>query len=416
MVREPDPPVTGPTAARRMRDRAATWLREPLPAPPTALRRGPFAPRAFESRLRSPRLTALLGIAVGVAFGICFVTGLLDHLIQHPPGWFHWPARPVWLFRVTQGLHVATGLATIPLLGVKLWSVYPRLFRWPPARDIAHAVERLSVLVLIAAGLFQLVTGVLNIALWYGPMHFFFPSAHYWTAWLAIGAIVTHIAVKLPIIRSGLTHRPRGSVPPGTLTRRGLLAATAGAAGVITLATVGQTAAPLAPISLLAPRRPRTGPQNLPVNRSAAAARVQTLATDPGYRLLLDGPGGTSLLALADLAALPQHTVSLPITCVEGWSADAVWTGVRLRDLVTLAGADPDRHEVFAESLETAGLYRSTTVDPAHARDPLTLVALRLRGETLHLDHGYPARLIAPNRPGVLQTKWLARLTVRLPR
>jgi DMSO/TMAO reductase YedYZ molybdopterin-dependent catalytic subunit len=30
----------------------------------------------------------------------------------------------------------------------------------------------------------------------------------------------------------------------------------------------------------------------------------------------------------------------------------------------------------------------------------------------LALDHGYPCRLIAPNRPGVMQTKWLASLTV----
>ena len=30
----------------------------------------------------------------------------------------------------------------------------------------------------------------------------------------------------------------------------------------------------------------------------------------------------------------------------------------------------------------------------------------------LHIDHGYPARLIAPNRPGVQQTKWVARLEV----
>jgi DMSO/TMAO reductase YedYZ molybdopterin-dependent catalytic subunit len=35
---------------------------------------------------------------------------------------------------------------------------------------------------------------------------------------------------------------------------------------------------------------------------------------------------------------------------------------------------------------------------------------LTLRGQPLHLDHGFPARLIAPNRPGVLQTKWLTRI------
>jgi DMSO/TMAO reductase YedYZ molybdopterin-dependent catalytic subunit len=55
-------------------------------------------------------------------------------------------------------------------------------------------------------------------------------------------------------------------------------------------------------------------------------------------------------------------------------------------------------------------------VEPPLTADPLTLIALRLNGEPLHPDHGYPARLIAPNRPGVLQTKWVGRLTVRSPR
>ena len=42
-----------------------------------------------------------------------------------------------------------------------------------------------------------------------------------------------------------------------------------------------------------------------------------------------------------------------------------------------------------------------------------TQVGLRLNGQTLHPDHGYPARLIAPARPGVLQTKWVSHLAVQ---
>ena len=42
-----------------------------------------------------------------------------------------------------------------------------------------------------------------------------------------------------------------------------------------------------------------------------------------------------------------------------------------------------------------------------------TLLALTLDGEDLHVDHGYPVRLIAGNRPGVLQTKWVGELVVR---
>ena len=68
---------------------------------------------------------------MGVAIAVCFVTGLISHFIQHPQPWFYWPTRPVWLYRVTQGLHVISGIAAIPLLVVKLWSVWPKLFERP---------------------------------------------------------------------------------------------------------------------------------------------------------------------------------------------------------------------------------------------------------------------------------------------
>ncbi len=425
------------TAAPGPTERLAALLRRPLPSPPDRLRRGPWRAGTFTSPLRSTRLTAQLGIALAVAFLTCFLTGLISHFIQHPAWWTYWPSRPVSLYRVTQGVHVATGLAIIPLLGAKLWSVYPRLFTWPPVRDPAHAIERASIAVLVAAALFQVVTGLLDIALWYAPMPFFFTTAHYWNAWLAVGAVVTHIGVKLPLIRAALTRNagaapwpPGGGGTPAAadepiplvapapavgLSRRGLLTAAGAAVAAVTLATVGQTVRPLSRVSVLAPRRPDIGPQRLPVNKSAVSAGVVELARDPAYRLAVAGPAGRVRLTVAELAAFPQHTVSLPITCVEGWSAPASWTGVRLRDLVALVGGDPDRGRVQARSLQPSGRYRRSTVEPPHLGDPLTLVALQLNGETLHIDHGYPCRLIAPSRPGVLQTKWLAALTIEEP-
>jgi DMSO/TMAO reductase YedYZ molybdopterin-dependent catalytic subunit len=106
----------------------------------------------------------------------------------------------------------------------------------------------------------------------------------------------------------------------------------------------------------------------------------------------------------------------LPITCVEGWSSTGTWSGVRLRDLAELAGVDAEAAEAEIVSLQAGGRYRISIVAPPHLRDPRTLIALRLGGEPLAIDHGYPARLIAPNRPGVLQTKWIGRITVRGPR
>ncbi|MFC8845878.1 MULTISPECIES: molybdopterin-dependent oxidoreductase [unclassified Micromonospora] len=397
-----------PTGLRRL----ARWWSTPLPAPPVALRRGPLRPGRFPARLRSTRLTSQLGVALGAAFAVCFLTGLLSHLIQHPPGWFWWPARPVGLYRFTQGLHVATGLATVPLLGAKLWSVYPHLFTWPPVRSIGHAIERASVGVLVAAALFQVIGGVLNVSRWYAPMPFFFTAGHYWVAWLAVGALLVHIGVQLPTVRDALT-RTTAEPAPGRLSRRGLLGGVAAAAGLITLTTVGQTVRPLSGLAVLAPRRPGVGSQGLPVNKTADNAGVRAPALDPSYRLTVVGPAGHADLDLAALHAFAQHTAHLPIACVEGWSATGRWTGVRLRDLVALVGVDPDHAVVLVESLEAGGRYRASTVAPPHVRDPLTLIALRLGGEPLHLDHGYPARLIAPNRPGVLQTKWVGRITVR---
>ncbi len=153
--------------------------------------------------MRGARLTARVGVALGICFGICFVTGLLSHWIQHPPGWFWWPTQPSWLYRFTQGLHVTTGVAAIPLLLVKLGTVYPKLFARPRIGSPVRLLERASITVLVVAAIFQLFTGLLNIAQWY-PWKFFFTTTHYATAWIAIGAVLVHIAVKLPVIRTAL--------------------------------------------------------------------------------------------------------------------------------------------------------------------------------------------------------------------
>jgi DMSO/TMAO reductase YedYZ molybdopterin-dependent catalytic subunit len=109
---------------------------------------------------------------------------------------------------------------------------------------------------------------------------------------------------------------------------------------------------------------------------------------------------------------MPQHEATLPIACVEGWSASATWRGVRVRDLLEAAGA-PARSTVVVESFEPQGVYRTSTLNHPQAADADTLLAMEIDGKVLDVDHGYPVRLISPNRPGVLQTKWVKRLEVR---
>ncbi len=373
--------------------------------------------RAFPSQLHDDRIAAILGIALGVAFGTCFVTGVLSHLIQEPPAWFHWPPRPAGLYRVTQGVHVVTGLASIPLLFAKLWVVYPKLFRWPPFEGVAHLVERIALVPLIAGGLFEVFSGLANINLWY-PYPFGFRGAHYWVAWITIGALIVHVGAKWATTRAALSRTYDASLPvapavQGGLDRRTFLGAVFASSGLLTLFTAGQTVRPLERLALLAPRRPNRGPQGFAVNRTAAGAGVEVAARDPAYRLVIEGRVARPLrLSLDELRAMPQHEASLPIACVEGWSTTQRWRGVRIRDLLDRAGAAGDA-EVVVRSLERGGPSASAVVERAHARDRDTLLALEVAGEPLHLDHGFPARLIGPNRPGTMQTKWVERLVVR---
>ncbi|WP_122817857.1 molybdopterin-dependent oxidoreductase [Nocardioides pantholopis] len=377
------------------------------------------APEDFGSRLHSAAVAARVGLWLGICFGVAFLTGLLSHYAQNPSQPVPFPTSPAWGYRLTQGLHVVAGTAAVPLLLVKLWTVYPRFLR-RPARGVRRLVldvlERLSIGVLVAAAVFQLATGLANSSQWY-PWAFSFRATHYAVAWVAVGALALHVAVKLPVIRTALTRDvedpaldPPTATRGGALSRRGLLRATWAAAGVAVLATAGSTLPVLRRVSVLGVRS-GDGPQGVPINTSAEAAGVLDRAADPGWRLTVTSGERVVELSLDDLRALPQRTESLPIACVEGWSAGGEWTGVRLRDLLDLVDA-PAGRDVRVASLQESGPFRITLLQDGFADDDRTLVALALAGEPLVLDHGFPARLIAPNRPGVLQTKWLARLEV----
>jgi hypothetical protein len=363
----------------------------------------------FSSRLHDERVAAWLGIWLGISFTVAFVTGLISHFMQHPPAWLLWPSRPVNLYRVTQGVHVIGGLATIPLLLAKLWTVYPKLWQWPPVRSVAHALERGMVFLLVAGALFQLVTGVFNVARWY-VFPFYFPTAHYWTSYVLIGALIIHATNEWAKVRRAVFRPVRlDSVPlesAGRLSRRGFFAATAAACAVIAVTTVGEAFRPLAGIAWLAPLPPERG---VPVNKTAAAAQI---TVRPDWRLHVTGVVQRELrLSLDELRALPRHSARLPIACVEGWSAEGAWSGARLRDVLRMAGVADDAR-VRVESLEPTGRYRTSEVRAPHWHDPLTLLALELDGAPLTPDHGYPCRLIAPDRPGVLQTKWVTTVVV----
>ncbi|KZS59040.1 molybdopterin-dependent oxidoreductase [Mycobacterium ostraviense] len=397
----------------------------------------------FRSPLRGPWLTSVFGLVLLVTLPIVVITGLLSYIAYAPQfgqaipgdvGWlrlpgFAWPTRPSWLYRLTQGVHVGLGLLIIPVVLAKLWSVIPKLFVWPPARSMAQLLERVSLLMLVGGVLFEIVTGVLNIQYDY-IFGFSFYTGHYFGAWVFIAGFLMHIALKTPrmitglrslsmreVLRTNVTDtRPEPPDPDGlvaadpaepTVSRRGALVLVGSGVLLIAVLTVGQTlGGPARSVALLLPRgRGR----DFPVNKTAAAAGISPDTVGESWRLVLRGGPAEVVLDRAALAGLPQRTARLPIACVEGWSTVQTWTGVRLADLARMAGVAAPR-SARVVSLQRGGAFGVARLQANQISDPDALLALRVNGAELPLDHGYPARIIVPALPGVHNTKWVAAI------
>lgn len=152
----------------------------------------------FASPARTARTTVVIGRLLAAAFVTCFLTGLYSHLLQDPLPGLRFPTWP-GVYAFTQGLHVTVGIAIFPLLLGKLWTVYPRLFSWPPVTSFVELVERGSIAVLVSSALVEPTIGLINTYQWY-PWPFPFRQTHFALAWVIIGSIAVHIAFKLPII------------------------------------------------------------------------------------------------------------------------------------------------------------------------------------------------------------------------
>ncbi|WP_307161460.1 molybdopterin-dependent oxidoreductase [Streptomyces rishiriensis] len=413
----------------------------------------PTSPGFWRSPLRGPWFTSVLGLVLLVGITLLFVTGLVSYAAYNPDlspvndktpdkgilGFylFSWPTDPHWLYRLNQGVHVTLGVTLIPVLLAKLWSVVPKLFTLPPARSLAHALERISLLLLVGGALFEFTTGVLNVQLDYVFPGSFYPL-HFYGAWVFFAAFVAHAVLKVPAaVRNLRRLREEGepgptprSAPapasaqelvsprpdPATVSRRGALWFVGGGSLLLFATTAGQSFDGLRRTALLAPHGgadPGSGPNGFQINKTAAYAGITAARTDQdAWRLVVTGPTGTVRLSRSRLAELPLHSSALPIACVEGWStSDQWWRGVRLRDLAALVGYEDDPPDVFVESLQQRGAFRHAALRANQVADPRSLLALYVNGEPLTPDHGYPARVIVPAAPGVLNTKWVARMT-----
>jgi DMSO/TMAO reductase YedYZ molybdopterin-dependent catalytic subunit len=112
-------------------------------------------------------------------------------------------------------------------------------------------------------------------------------------------------------------------------------------------------------------------------------------------------------LTREDLTTLPRVTQRVNHYCVEGWTAVATWTGVRVSALARAAGALSDARYVDFESFDS-GYHESW--DMESAMHPQSLVAYGMDGAFLGPGHGAPARLHSPIKLGYKSVKYLTRV------
>jgi DMSO/TMAO reductase YedYZ molybdopterin-dependent catalytic subunit len=111
------------------------------------------------------------------------------------------------------------------------------------------------------------------------------------------------------------------------------------------------------------------------------------------------------------LLAMPLFEQYVTIACVSNEVGDdlvgnALWTGVRLKDVLDSAGIQPGATQIVGRSVD--GFTAGFPTDWAMAPDREPMIAVGMNRDLLPADHGFPARLIIPGLYGyVSATKWL---------
>ena len=261
----------------------------------------------------------------------------------------------------------------------------------------------------------MLFTGLANINLWY-PWRFNFPDTHYRTAWIVMGALVVHIGAKISTTRRALRAPPNVPRRRSRAERRRFLATAFGVERARHGRSPSARRSGRSPrLALLAPRRPDVGPQGFPVNATAKETGVVDLAQSPSYRLVVTGKVARPLTFTVDeLRALPQHSATLADHVRRRLEHErSAGPAIRVRDLLAMAGAAPHaraRRRVVPAVRELPDVANSTT---GQAHDPDTLLALAGERRAARARPRIPAAGSShPNRPGVMQTKWVKTLIV----
>ncbi len=358
-----------------------------------------------------------------------------------------------WLARVTPGAVIAFFIDTMITI--------IHNFSLGPTADVAKAAEMaVAQLLLVGAGIVLGLVVAWRLSL--GP-------GSGW-AWGRSGGIILALAaLAVEALRGSLLSLPLGQLllavlwvaaPPivwgtllggavqGVLARAGAAAPSAGEAvsrrNLLLKVAVGSAGTALALWGLSNWPQPQQEPTvaqqpqpaNLPTPPPAPAGRIEpapgtrpeVTANDKFYRVdinlippRVDGNSwrlvATGLFtkprqfSLADLAAYPAVTMPVTLSCISNLIggdliSNGYWTGLRLRDLLADLGLQPTARELHLRSADN--FYESVVM--SDMMDERTLLVYGMNGQTLPVEHGYPLRIIIPDRYGMKQPKWIVSI------
>jgi DMSO/TMAO reductase YedYZ molybdopterin-dependent catalytic subunit len=127
------------------------------------------------------------------------------------------------------------------------------------------------------------------------------------------------------------------------------------------------------------------------------------------YRLRVDGDVSNPLeLTVDDLYVMSDVQKTLKIQCVEGWAADVLWEGIPILYLLSQAGAS--LKNIARVTIQSITGYNAV-LSSDEVANPDNMIALKAGGVPLTVEHGFPARLVAPARLGLKWVKYVSRIT-----
>jgi DMSO/TMAO reductase YedYZ molybdopterin-dependent catalytic subunit len=129
-----------------------------------------------------------------------------------------------------------------------------------------------------------------------------------------------------------------------------------------------------------------------------------------GWEVALEGLVDKPLtLTYEELLELPKSVADARLTSVSGWTVKGKWGGVRLSDLLPLAGPKTAASHVQFTSYRR--IY-TTCIPLDIALQERTLLAYEFEGEPIEPDYGGPVRIFCPYLLGYKSAKCVVGITL----